>query len=77
MSGGNVELALRAYEAFNRRDWDAFVALMDVEVEVVTRIAAVEVAGGAGTGWAAGGRPCSRRFRTTTSRLSSCATWGR
>jgi ketosteroid isomerase-like protein len=38
----NVELALRAYDAFNRRDWDAFVALMDDDVEIVTRIAAIE-----------------------------------
>jgi hypothetical protein len=42
MSRENVELVLRAYDAFNRRDWDAFVALMDDEVEIVTRIAAIE-----------------------------------
>jgi hypothetical protein len=42
MSQDNVELALRAYDAFNRRDWDAFVALMDDDVEIVTRIAAIE-----------------------------------
>ena len=42
MSRGNVELALRAYDAFNRRDWDAFVALMDDHVEIVTRIAVIE-----------------------------------
>jgi ketosteroid isomerase-like protein len=42
MSQENVELALRAYDAFNRRDWDAFVALMDEDVEIVTRIAAIE-----------------------------------
>jgi len=40
MSQENVELALRAYDAINRRDWDAFVALMDDDVEIVTRIAA-------------------------------------
>jgi hypothetical protein len=32
MSRENVELVLRAYDAFNRRDWDAFVALMDDNV---------------------------------------------
>jgi hypothetical protein len=42
MSQENVDLALRAFEAVNRRDLDAFLALMDDDVEVVTRIAAVE-----------------------------------
>ena len=42
MSQENVELALRAYDAFNQRDWDAFVALMDDDVEIVTRIAPIE-----------------------------------
>jgi ketosteroid isomerase-like protein len=42
ISKQNVELALRAYDAFNRRDWDAFVALMDNDVEIVTRIAVIE-----------------------------------
>jgi hypothetical protein len=42
MSQENLELALRAYDAFNRRDWDGFVALMDDDVEIVTRIAAIE-----------------------------------
>ncbi len=38
----NVELARRAYEAFNRRDLEAFLALMDEEVESVSRIVDVE-----------------------------------
>ena len=42
MSQENVELALRAFDAFNRRDLDAFLALMDDEVEIVSRIAAME-----------------------------------
>jgi hypothetical protein len=42
MSQENVDLALRAFEAVNRRALDAFLALMDDDVEVVTRIAAVE-----------------------------------
>jgi hypothetical protein len=42
MSHENVELALRALDAVNRRDLDAFLALMDDDVEVVTRIAVIE-----------------------------------
>jgi ketosteroid isomerase-like protein len=42
VSQENVELALRSFEAVNRRDLDALLALMDDDVEVVTRIAAVE-----------------------------------
>ena len=42
MSRENVELGLRAADAFNRRDWDAFVALMDDEVEVESRLVAME-----------------------------------
>ena len=37
-----MELAYRAYDAFNRRDWDAFVALADDEVEIESRLAALE-----------------------------------
>jgi ketosteroid isomerase-like protein len=37
MSQENVDLAHRAYEAFNRRDWGAFLALMDRDVEVESR----------------------------------------
>lgn len=42
MSRENVELGLRAADAFNRRDWDAFVALMDDEVEIESRLVAME-----------------------------------
>lgn len=42
MSRENVELAYRAAEAFNRRDLDSFLALMDEDVEVVSRLAAME-----------------------------------
>ena len=42
MSQENVELYLRVIDAFNRRDLDALLALMDHDVEVVTRIAAME-----------------------------------
>jgi ketosteroid isomerase-like protein len=42
MSQENVELALQAFDAVNRRDLDALLALIDDDVEIVTRIAAVE-----------------------------------
>ena len=42
MSQENVELALRIPDAMNRRDLDAFLALMDDDVEGVSRIVAVE-----------------------------------
>src|SRR5918998_5455895 len=37
-----LELYRPAYALFNRRDWDAFVALMDEEIEVESRLAAME-----------------------------------
>jgi ketosteroid isomerase-like protein len=37
MSQENVEAARRAYDAFNRRDLDALLAVMDAEVEFSTR----------------------------------------
>lgn len=42
MSRKNVDRAYRSYEAFNRRDLDAFLALMDDEVEVESRLVAME-----------------------------------
>ena len=42
MSQENVELAHRAAEAFNRRDLDAFLALMDDDVEIASRIVVIE-----------------------------------
>jgi ketosteroid isomerase-like protein len=42
MSQENVERVHRAYDAFNRRDLDAFVALMDPEVELMTRFMELE-----------------------------------
>jgi ketosteroid isomerase-like protein len=44
MSQENVELAYRVQDAFNRRDIDAFLALCDPEVELISRI--VELEGG-------------------------------
>jgi hypothetical protein len=42
VSRENLELALRTYDAFNRRDWDACVALMDPDLEVGSRLTAME-----------------------------------
>jgi ketosteroid isomerase-like protein len=42
MSQENVELARRAFDAFNRRDLDAFLALMDDRVEAGSRQVAIE-----------------------------------
>jgi ketosteroid isomerase-like protein len=42
MSQQNVELARRAYEAFNRRDLDALLALTHDEVVVESRLVAIE-----------------------------------
>jgi ketosteroid isomerase-like protein len=42
MSQENVELYRRCIDAFNRRDLDAFLALMDEDVEAASRLAAIE-----------------------------------
>ena len=42
MSQENVELTHRATDAFNRRDLDAFLALVDDDVEYVPRAVAME-----------------------------------
>ncbi|HEX6030228.1 MAG TPA: nuclear transport factor 2 family protein, partial [Tepidiformaceae bacterium] len=38
MSEENVELTYRAFDAFNRRDFDALVGLMDAGVEISSRL---------------------------------------
>ena len=38
MSQDNIEIAHRVYDAFNRRDLDAFLAFMDPEVEFAVRL---------------------------------------
>src|SRR3954447_8827249 len=38
----NVELTKRAYDAFNSRDWKAFGAFMDPDIEVQSRLVAME-----------------------------------
>jgi ketosteroid isomerase-like protein len=42
MSQENVALAHQVYDAFNRRDWGAFVELMDPDVEAVSLLVAIE-----------------------------------
>ena len=42
MSLENVELAQQAFDAFNRRDLGAFLALMDADVEAGSRLVAME-----------------------------------
>jgi hypothetical protein len=42
MSQKNVELARRAYDALNRRDLGAFLALMDANMEALPRVVAIE-----------------------------------
>jgi hypothetical protein len=42
MSEDNVALARHSVDVFNRRDFDAFIGLMDKEVECVSRIVAIE-----------------------------------
>jgi ketosteroid isomerase-like protein len=45
MSQENVEIAYRAYDAFNRRDLDAFLALCDPHVEFISYLVQVEGGG--------------------------------
>jgi ketosteroid isomerase-like protein len=42
MSQENVELTYRTFDALNRHEFDAFLALMDDEVEIVPRMSAIE-----------------------------------
>ena len=42
MSRENLELARALADAFNRRDWDAFLAMTHEEVEMESRLVAIE-----------------------------------
>jgi ketosteroid isomerase-like protein len=42
MSREDVERTTRAYDAFNRRDLDSLLAMMDADVEAVPQLAAME-----------------------------------
>jgi ketosteroid isomerase-like protein len=76
MSQENIERLHRGYDAFNRRDLDAFLALMDPEVELTTRFMEVEgtPTTAATTVSVNGGGPCSASSPTSALRPSTCAT---
>ena len=42
MSQENVELVRRAFEAFNRRDIDSYLALCDADIEYFSRVVGLE-----------------------------------
>ena len=42
MSEETLALTRKAYETFNRHDWDAFFAILDEEVVIESRLAAIE-----------------------------------
>jgi hypothetical protein len=42
VSQGNVELTRAMADNFNRRDWDAFLALADEGIEIESRLVAME-----------------------------------
>jgi hypothetical protein len=42
MSQENLDSVRAMADAFNRRDWDAFLALADEEIEVESRLVAIE-----------------------------------
>ena len=76
MSQENVERGLHAFEAFNRRDLDAFLGFMDPEGEFTTRFLQLE--GGTSTAdtmaFASGGRTFSRSSPTSGLTSLRCAT---
>ena len=79
MSQENVELIQRAFEAFNRRDLDAFLELMAPEVEFTPYERALEGLGpyrghdGVRTWWEEVS-PCSRRSVLSPVRYVTSAT---
>jgi ketosteroid isomerase-like protein len=78
MSQENVDAARRVYDAFSQRDLDAFLGLMDAEVEFTTRFVQLEGAPPSTAGMTAsviGGEICSRSFRTSAFRSWRHVTW--
>jgi hypothetical protein len=69
-----VELARQVFDAFNRRDLGAYLALMDADVEAGLLLVALEGDYRGQPGSAAGGGTCTRFFLTTPARSSTCAT---
>jgi ketosteroid isomerase-like protein len=70
MSQENVELALRADDAFKRGDLDAFLALCDPDLEFHSRLVATKAAAptDAMTGFGRGGRTSMPPGGTSTRR---------
>jgi len=67
MSHENVELTRQGYDAVNRRDLDAFLALMDRDVQAVSILGAMEGTIAATMESTAGGTTCSTPSPTTPS----------
>jgi hypothetical protein len=76
MSQENVELQHRLTDAFNRRDFDAMLALTDKDVELIPRVGGWKVAMTATTESVAGGPTCSALSQTSASSFMRCKTWG-
>jgi hypothetical protein len=76
MSQENVELAHRSVDAINRRDLDAYLSLMDVDIAAISRLAAIEAPFRAMTVSAVGGTPCSTSGLTSRRRLWNCIPLG-
>ena len=74
MSQENIESTRRGFQAFNDRDLDGLLEVLDKDVELAPILAAMEAATAATTGLAAGGGDCSPASPTSTSRCSKCAT---
>jgi ketosteroid isomerase-like protein len=74
MSQENVELTYRAFDAFNRRDLDTFLTLMDDDVEVVSRAVSMEGGYHGHDGFRRFWKNLLDVFTDFTVRLSRCAT---
>ena len=74
MSQENVEVTRRAFQAFNDRDLDALLAVLDTDVVAFPILAAMEGAIRAMMGSDAGGPLCSAPFPTSARSLSRSAT---
>ena len=74
MSQENVDLTYRAYDAFNRRDLDAYLALMDDDVEIIPRADLMEGTFHGHDGIRRWWENLFGVFPTSPSSLSKCAT---
>jgi hypothetical protein len=75
VSGTNADLVPEWTDAFNRRDFDAFLAFVDDEVVVESRLVAWRVAIAGMRECDAGGTTSSGPFLTTQSRSRTGAIW--